>query len=95
MITAKVVRTFITNGSTIKVGSIIRFAEESLPSLAGLVEVINDADLKIQQDASDFVRLCMAHENTYPSGHCPVKHDRLDPFTHCLMWQIKNRRTIQ
>jgi hypothetical protein len=93
MITARVIRTFITRGETIGVGRIIKVAEADLPKLSGLVEVLSPADLKIQQDASEFVRLCMHHENTYPEGHCPVKHDRLDPMADCVGWKIKNRTT--
>jgi hypothetical protein len=94
MITARVISTFIARGKTIGVGRIIKVAEADLPKLSGLVEVLSPADLKIQQDASDFVRLCMHHENTYPDGHCPVKHDRLDPMTACKIWQLKNGRVI-
>jgi hypothetical protein len=43
----------------------------------------------LQKQSSDWVTFCMAHENTYPDSHCPVKHDRYDPFTHCKGWQIK------
>jgi len=41
MITAKVLRTFISNGQPVPAGSIIRIPADALPSLAGLVEVID------------------------------------------------------
>ena len=49
---------------------------------------------KAQKNASDFVRFCMAHENTYDDGHCPVRHDRVDPMTHCLGWRLKTKREV-
>jgi hypothetical protein len=58
-------------------------------------EVAPVADQRLQQNASDFVRFCMTHENTFANGHCPVKHSR-DPFTKCVGWQIKTKReTLQ
>jgi hypothetical protein len=94
MITAKVISPFISNGITIKTGSIIRIDEESLPSLAGLVEVITPADLKAQRASSDWRWFCDSHERTLPDGRCEVKHDRLDPMTDCVGWQLKNGRVI-
>jgi hypothetical protein len=94
MITAKVISPFISNGSTIKAGTIIRIDEESLPSLAGLVEVITPADLKAQRASSDWRWFCDSHERTLPDGRCEVKHDRLDPMTDCVGWQLKTGRSL-
>jgi hypothetical protein len=94
MITAKVISPFISNGNTIKAGSIIRIDEESLPSLAGLVEVITPADLKAQRASSDWHWFCSSHERSLPDSYCPVKHDRLDPMTDCVGWQLKTGRSL-
>ena len=94
MITARVIHPFIANGNTIEAGSIIRIAEESLPSLTGLVEVINDAELKAQRRSADWQWFCDSHERTLPGGECQVKHDRYDPFTNCVGWKLKNGRTL-
>jgi hypothetical protein len=55
-------------------------------------KVASVAEQRMQQRSSDWVRFCLAHENTYNDGHCPVRHDRVDPFTHCLGWQLKIKR---
>ena len=56
-------------------------------------KVASVADLKIQQASSDWRWFCDSHERSLPDGHCTVKHDRLDPMTDCVGWQIKNRTT--
>jgi hypothetical protein len=56
-------------------------------------KVASVADLKIQQASSDWRWFCDSHERSLPDGHCPVKHDRLDPMTDCFGWQIKDRTT--
>jgi hypothetical protein len=56
-------------------------------------EVAPVADQRLQQNASDFVRFCMTHENTFANGHCPVKHSR-DPFTNCVGWQLKTGKKV-
>jgi hypothetical protein len=92
----RVKKTFLHRGQTITPGTVMLVPDHALEVLGDFAEVImlSPADLKIQQDASEFVRFCMAHENTYPDGHCPVKHDRLDPMTDCVGWQLKNGRVI-
>jgi hypothetical protein len=89
-------KTFLHKGETIQPGTVMLVPGHALEVLGDFAEVImlSPADLKIQQDASDFVRLCMHHENTYPDGHCQVKHDRLDPMTKCKVWQLKSGRVI-
>lgn len=47
------------------------------------------SELNRQQLSMDFVRFCLAHENTYPDGHCSIKRDRCDPITDCLGWKMK------
>lgn len=91
----KVLRTFVNKGQTITEGTLLTVSDQIVDLLGDCVEVmlLSPADLKLQQDASEFVRLCMHHENTYPDGHCPVKHDRLDPMTDCVCWQLKNGKT--
>jgi hypothetical protein len=90
----RVKKTFLHRGQTITPGTVMTVPDHALEVLGDFAEVVTLSltDLKIQQDASDFIRLCMHHENTYPDGHCPVKHDRYDPFTNCKGWQLKNRR---
>jgi hypothetical protein len=94
MITAKVIRTFIANGERIEAGCTIRVNEESLPLLAGLVEVVTAADFKIQRQSADWRWFCDSHERTLPDGECEVKHDRLDPMAECIGRQIKNGRSL-
>jgi hypothetical protein len=52
------------------------------------------ADLKIQQASSDWRWFCDSHERTLPDGRCEVKHDRLDPMTDCVGWQLKTGRSL-
>jgi hypothetical protein len=94
MITARVIHPFIANGETIVAGCTIRVNEESLLLLAGLVEVVTAADLKLQQASSEWRHFCDSHERTLPDGECEVKHDRLDPMTDCIGWQIKTGRIL-
>ena len=93
MNTARVISTFIARGKTIGVSRIIKVAEADLPKLSGLVEVLSPADLEIQQQSSDWRWFCDSHERALPGSDCPVKHAR-DPFTNCIGWQIKQKRTI-
>ena len=58
-----------------------------LPKVAQ--KVASKPELKRQQLSMDFVRFCLAHENTYPDGHCPIKRDKCDPLTDCLGWKMK------
>jgi hypothetical protein len=52
------------------------------------------ADLKIQQASSDWRWFCDSHERTLPGSHCPIKHERLDPMTDCVGWQLKTGRSL-
>lgn len=92
----RVKKAFLHRGQTITPGTVMIVPDHALEVLGDFAEEItlSPADLKLQQDASDFVCFCMAHENTYPDGQCPVKHDRLDPMTACVGWQLKNGRVI-
>lgn len=96
MITARVKHSFVSNGKRVNAGTVIRFPRESLRELATLVEVIDDdlteAEQLMQKNAADFSRFCLAHEATMQDGHCKVKHNRFDPMTDCLGWQMKTRR---
>jgi hypothetical protein len=49
---------------------------------------------KAQQQSSDWRWFCDSHERTLPDGRCEVKHDRLDPMTDCVGWQLKSGRVI-
>jgi hypothetical protein len=49
---------------------------------------------KAQKASSDWRWFCDSHENDLPDSYCPVKHDRLDPMTDCVGWQIKTGRIL-
>ena len=52
------------------------------------------AEKLTRQQSSDWRWFCDSHERTLPDGKCEVKHDRLDPMTACVGWQLKNGRVI-
>jgi hypothetical protein len=92
----RVKKAFLHRGETIQPGTVMLVPDHALEVLGDFAEVItlSPADLKVQQGASEFVRFCMDHENTYPDGRCPVKRDRYDPFTDCIGWQIKKSQVV-
>ena len=57
-------------------------------------KVASVAEQRMQLMATDFVRFCLSHQNTYPDGRCPVKNNKRDPVTQCIGWQLKNGRVI-
>jgi hypothetical protein len=57
-------------------------------------KVASDSEQRMQRHSSDWQWFCDSHERSLPDGHCQIKHDRLDPMTNCVGWQMKNGRTF-
>ena len=57
-------------------------------------KVASISEQRMQLMATDFARFCLAHQNTFKSGHCPVKNDKRDPLTRCIGWQMKNGKRL-
>jgi hypothetical protein len=57
-------------------------------------KVASIAEQRMQLMATDFARFCLAHQNTFKSGHCPVKNDKRDPLSSCIGWQMKNGKRL-
>lgn len=62
------------------------------PKVAQKVATISEQRMKLM--ATDFARFCLAHQNTFKSGHCPVKNDKRDTLTRCIGWQMKNGKRL-
>ena len=48
---------------------------------------------KAQQQSSEWRWFCDSHERA-SGGYCKVKHDRYDPFTDCIGWQLKTGKEV-
>jgi hypothetical protein len=91
----QVLKPFLHRERYYRQGEVLALPEDILDGRDDHVEVVVSRTLPkithlMQQNASDFVRFCMAHENSYHDGRCPVKRDRMDPMSKYLGWQLKN-----
>jgi hypothetical protein len=48
---------------------------------------------KPQKQSTEFVTYCLAHQNSFPAGHCPIKNKR-DSLTGCLGWEARKKGTL-
>lgn len=94
MPSVRVKKTFIHNGETVEPGTILNVPNHALVALGEYAEQIPTTTITMMKQASDIVRFCLAHENTYPDGHCPVKNSKQDPFTNCVGWQLKQGKRV-
>lgn len=92
----RVIKPFLHRGETIQPGTVMTVPDHALDILGDFAEVItlSPDDLEAQQQASEWRWFCDSHERTLPDGECQERHDRYDPFTNCVGWKLKNRRTL-
>ena len=94
---AIVIQPFKLAGTNLQPGQKIDIPEKYLVPLHGkVIRVRKDIPEHLQameQDAAFFSRFCMAHQNTFPDGHCPTKSTRGASLDECLGWRLKTGKT--